>query len=92
LGQTGTLRVSAVQQFLRGTLGDEMAQPFIATMVTERMVKGWETLIERVTNQGAGSFSSAHREPPASNGRIEGFEHMSFEQRRAAQNALLRRR
>jgi hypothetical protein len=90
LGQTGTLRVSAVQQFLRGTLGDEMAQPFIATMVTERMVRGWETLMRNFESQGTGSFSSAHREAPASNGRIENYENLSFEQRRAAQTALRR--
>jgi hypothetical protein len=91
LGATGTQRVTAIQNFLRGSLGDELARPFIETLVSERMVKGWEQIIQRITGQGAGSYSSAHRDAPESNGQIPGYENMSFEARLAAGEALRRR-
>jgi hypothetical protein len=90
LGATGTQRVTAIQNFLRGSLGDELARPFIETLVSERMVKGWEQIIQRITGQGAGSFSHAHREAPESNG-IPGYDKMTFEQRLAAGEALRQR-
>jgi hypothetical protein len=93
LGATGTQRVTAIQNFLRGSLGDELARPFVETLVSERMVKGWETIIDRITHQGAGSFSHAGRDAPeSSNGRIAGYENMSFEQRLAAAEASKRDR
>jgi hypothetical protein len=73
-------------------LGAELARPFKATMVTEAMVRGWEKIMTRVSGQGVGTFSQAHREPPASNGKIPNYENLSFEQRRAAQTALRNRR
>jgi hypothetical protein len=86
LGASGTPRVSAVFTFLDAMLGPELAEPFKVSMVTARQVAGWEKLMRAFESQGVRSISTAHREPPASNGRIEGFDRMSFEQKRAAQS------
>lgn len=61
LGATGSQRVTAIQTFLRGHLGDTIARPFITTLVTEAQVRGWEKLIQKVTTGGLSSFSHAGR-------------------------------
>jgi hypothetical protein len=63
LGATATQRVTAIQNFLTGVLGSDVAKPFLASLVTARQVSGWEKIMGMVRNQGAGSYSSGHREP-----------------------------
>ena len=64
LGPLATSRVTAIQQFIRGTLGDELAKPFIDTMFYEPQVRGWERIAAIVRDQGMSRFSGAHREAP----------------------------
>jgi hypothetical protein len=85
LGATGTQRVTAIQNFLRGAIGDDLAKPFMQTLCTEAQVRGWEKLMQRVTGQGATGYSHAGRDPPKSRDDIPGYATVSFEQRRAAQ-------
>jgi hypothetical protein len=92
LGASGTPRVTAIHTFMDAMLGPELAAPFKVSMVTERMVRGWEKLMRNFESQGTGSFSTAHREAPSSNGKIEGFDKMSFIEKRAAQTAARNRR
>jgi hypothetical protein len=96
LGATGTQRVTAIQQFLRGALGDDGATPFIKTLVSEKMVSGWERIMQRVSSQGVGSFSQSHRESDERSGPSdEAWSKMSYGERadyaRAA-NGLTRRK
>jgi hypothetical protein len=66
LGATGTLRITAIDKFLRAHLGDEIAKPFMTTLATERQVRGWELLMQKFANSGSGTFtpSRSSSEPP----------------------------
>jgi hypothetical protein len=90
LGANGTQRVSAIETWLRGQLGDDLAGPMRTVMVTEKIVRGWETIMHKFQSQGAASFSQAHRVAPDSN-EIAGYDKMTFEQRRYAQDQRARR-
>lgn len=90
LGAAAPARVDAVSAFLKATIGDQ-AKPLLDSIWTADAVKSWETLMQKLTSQGAGSFSQAHRDVQETNGKIAGYDKMTFEQRRAAQDALLSR-
>jgi len=87
LGANGTQRVSAIETWLRGQLGDDLAGPMRSVMVTEKIVRGWETIMHKFQSQGTASFSQAHRDTPDGN-KIPGYEKLSFEQKRLAQDQL----
>jgi hypothetical protein len=88
LGTNGPARVDAVMRVLDGAgLG-----VLKSTIVTAAQVEAWEAHISKMTSQGAAVFSSAHRVPPDDGGKIAGFDKMSFEQKRQAQDNLAARR
>ncbi len=64
LGDAGGAKVDAVTRWLRSTVGDDIARPMLATLVTERQVAGFEKIIQRMTSQGVGTFRQTGREPP----------------------------
>src|SRR5262249_51165932 len=64
LGTNGTVRVTAVQTFLRGELGDDLAGAMNPMLVTSRIIEGFERLMYRRASQGAAPFSQAHRDQP----------------------------
>lgn len=81
LGATGPTRVDAVTQWM-----DAQGLGVLkSTMVTAAQVQAWEAHITKLTSQGTGSFSQSHRVAPEQN-KIPGYENMSFEQRRYAQD------
>jgi hypothetical protein len=63
LGARAPIRVDAVTQFLRGNLGDAHAKAITSGLHTAKQIEAFETLMQRFTNQGGGSYSGAHREP-----------------------------
>jgi len=79
LGPNATARVSALLTWMdaRG-LGD--LQP---TLMTTKIVEAFE---KHVQDLEGGTFSSQHREPGGDAKEIPGFETMTFEQRREAQD------
>lgn len=81
LGATGPQRVDNVVRWLNGNNLGEMA----GMLVTARQVEAVEGYIMRQTNQGAASFSQSHRAAPDQT-KIPGYENMTFEQRRHAQD------
>jgi hypothetical protein len=85
LGAAGTPRVTAVINWLRGTLGDKLAGSMAKMIVLADHVDGFEKLMGAVRTQGSGSYSNTGREPPKSSSEIPGYATMTFEQRRAAQ-------
>jgi hypothetical protein len=92
LGATGTARVTAVQNFIKGLVPEDTLTDLFGGLWSEKAVRGWETIIRKFASQGVSGFSQAHREPlESSNGKIPGYETMTFEQRRAAQSAQRRR-
>jgi hypothetical protein len=91
LGAAGTERVTAAQTFLRSQLGDDLAAVVLGTMSSAKHVEAFEKLMSNFRTQGGGTFSTTGREPPVNtNGQIPGYETMTFEQKRAAQEALRR--
>lgn len=85
LGATGTARVSALNTFL-----DAKGLPALkGMMVTAEIVTSLEKMMAMVN--GADTFSQQHRTAQPTNGKIDGYEKMSFEQKRQAQDALAAR-
>jgi hypothetical protein len=84
LGANGTSRVTAVETWLRSTLGDDLASGMRSMIVTEKIVRGFEKLAAQRTTQGAAPFSQAHRMPePSAPGRVsdEDYNRMSAAER-----------
>jgi len=89
LGPTAPARVDAVTRFLSGvdTSADKGdAKALAGILVTARHVEAFERLITRFASQGVAPFSQKHREGPDAGKEIAGWDKMSFEQRRAAQD------
>jgi hypothetical protein len=63
LGANATVRVTALQTWLRGMVGDELAKSMAGGLFSEKQVRGLELLANKFASQGAASFSQAHREP-----------------------------
>ena len=81
LGATGPARIDNVVRFLDSSgLG-----ALKSSLITAAQVEAWESHITKLTNQGGASFSQSHRVPPDTN-TIPGYDKMSFEQRRLAQD------
>jgi len=86
-GVNAPQRVAAISKWIRGEVGDADAKPIIATLITDSHLRFYEKLNQRITSQGVASFSQSHRVPPDT-AKIPGYEGMSFEQRRLAQDQL----
>jgi hypothetical protein len=72
-------------------MGEADAAPIRATIVTDAHLRFYEKLMNKISSQGTASFSQSHRVAPDTN-PIPGYETMSFEQRRYAQDQLAARR
>jgi hypothetical protein len=75
MGANGTQRVTALETWLRGIVGDKLAGPMRQMMVTADIAKGFETLQQRFVSQGVASFSQAHREPVQAGGKVSDEEY-----------------
>jgi hypothetical protein len=90
-GVNAPQRVDAIGQWIRAEVGDADAKPILATMVTDAHLRFFEKMQQRISSQGAASFSTSHRVPPDNDG-IPGFDKMSFIEQRHAQDQLAARR
>lgn len=86
LGANGPARITALGTFFDGIGAPEMKQ----MLVTAGIVQAAEKLVAKFSSQGAASFSQAHRVAGGEKG-IPGYEGMSFEQKRFAQDQAARR-
>lgn len=87
LGTTAPARVDNVINWLTGMDGSADkgdAKALAGMLVTARHVEAFERIINKLTTQGTASFSQQHRAAPEQG--IPGFEKMSFEQKRQAQD------
>jgi hypothetical protein len=91
VGINGPQRVDAVGKWITGMVGEADAKPIRATIVTDAHVRFYETIMNKLTSQGGASFSQSHRVPPDT-AKIPGYDGMSFEQRRLAQDQYAARR
>jgi hypothetical protein len=78
MGANGTQRVTALETWLRGVVGDKLAGPMRSMMVTADIVKGMETLQGKFSSQGAAPFSQAHRVPQEPAGRVSEAEYSAM--------------
>jgi hypothetical protein len=90
VGPNSAMRLDAITRWVRGEVGDADAGPIMAATVTDAQLRFLERMQEKLTSQGVGSFSQSHRAAPDDQG-IPGYEKMSFEQRRFAQDQIAAR-
>jgi hypothetical protein len=91
VGVNAPQRVDAVGRWITGEMGEADARPIRATIVTDAHLRFYEKLMNKISSQGTASFSQSHRAAPEANA-IPGYENMSFEQRREAQDRNAARR
>jgi hypothetical protein len=92
LGQNAIPRVDAVVTFINSAAKTpEHAKAVAGMLVSAQAVEFFEGVIETMTKQGITTFQRGTGSPPPDPNVIEGFEKMSFTQRRAAQDALAAR-
>jgi hypothetical protein len=85
LGSAGAARVNAVERWLDATGQGALK----SSMVTAAQVEAME---RHMATRGAARFSPTPRVAPPAAQKIPGYENMSFEQRRQAQDAIAARR
>jgi hypothetical protein len=85
LGPTAPARVDSVVTWAKAKLGEELGGAFASMLVTAKHVEMAEKLVTMFASQGSANFSQSHRVPP-DGGDITGYEKMTFEQRRQAQD------
>jgi hypothetical protein len=90
-GVNAPQRVDAVSRWIIGEMGEADSKPIRATIVTDSHLRFYEKLMNKISSQGAASFSQSHRAAPETN-PIPGFDKMTFEQRREAQDRNAARR
>jgi hypothetical protein len=83
-GVNAPQRVDAVTRWVRGEVGDVDAKPIVATIVTDAHLRFYEKIMHQL--EGGTSFSQKHRVAPPDDNHIPGYDRMSFEQRRFAQD------
>ncbi len=88
LGSAGPARIDNLMRVMDGNgLGVVKS-----SLVTAKQVEALEAFFARLETQGVGSFSQRHRVSPADDTKIAGYDSMSFEQRRLAQDQIAARR
>jgi transcriptional regulator with XRE-family HTH domain len=90
-GANAPQRVDAVGKWITAEMGEADSKPIRATIVTDAHLRFYERLMAKAETQGVGRFSQSHRVAPEDQ-RIPGYENMSFEQRRFAQDQMNARR
>lgn len=88
LGAAGPQRVDAVVQWLNAFGGEKagaLANMFKIAPVAST-IEAIEHIMQRVSAQGVTPFNQAHRADAPDAGKIPGYDKMSFEQRRLAQD------
>jgi hypothetical protein len=85
LGTMAPQRIDAVKTWAHGALGSELGGAIEQMLVTSRQVRAFESIINKFRSQGGTSAPAGGTVPPAEQGKIPGYENMSFEQKRVAQ-------
>jgi hypothetical protein len=81
LGVTGGARVDAVLTWANATLGDDLGKTAANMLWTADSVKVFETIMQRMSSQGGGSFSNQHREPGQQGLSDEAYNKMTSAQK-----------
>jgi hypothetical protein len=92
LGPAAETRVAQISQWLRATVGSD-SDPVVSMLSNfphAQTLRAFEKLLSKFSNQGGAQFDQRGR-VHEENGRIPGFENMSFQQQRIAQMNLQNR-
>lgn len=92
LGAAGTARVDAVTTWLTAMAGEHaaaMVRVLKLAPVADTIV-AFEAMIQKFQTQGAGGYQPGGRRVETASGDIPGYENMTFEQRRQAQERIRR--
>jgi hypothetical protein len=83
LGVNATMRVTALQTWLDGVVGPDIAKHMKAGMFSAKIVEGFEKIANKMSTQGHASFRQDGREPEGQPGRVseEQWETMSSAER-----------
>lgn len=87
LGTAGQTRIDNIETWLKAKVGDK-ANVLIGTLKqfpVAANVEAIEGIMRAFSAQGSGNYTQGGREGEADKGKIAGYESMSFEQRRHAQ-------
>jgi hypothetical protein len=79
LGTNGPSRVEAVKKWMNSAFGEQVGKQLQNTLFTPDIVKAFEHIQRHVSGDGATNFNGSGRD--GGNGKIEGWEKMSFEQK-----------
>ncbi len=88
LGSAAPQRIGAIETWLKARVGQK-ADLIIAQMrnyPVASMVEAFEDIVRLFSHQGGADYSQSGRAQPDNNGKIEGYDTMTFEQRRLAQD------
>jgi hypothetical protein len=80
MGPNVTQRITAIETWIRGMIGDEFGTPLRAMIVSERQAVAFEKLMHKFGSQGAASFRQDGREPAALRGRASEAEYAAMSQ------------
>jgi hypothetical protein len=90
LGGAAQARMDTVNNFVKATAPNH-AKALLDGLWTAAQVQAIEEIMDRFRTQGAGSYSTTGSQAAPSSGQIDGYDKMSFAQRRAAQDAMRNR-
>jgi hypothetical protein len=80
MGPNAAQRVTAIETWIRGMIGDEFGTPLRAMIVSERQAVAFEKLIHKFASQGSASFRQDGREPAGAPGRVSEAEYNAMSQ------------
>jgi hypothetical protein len=90
-GVNAPQRVDAVGRFITAEMGEADGKQIRALIVTDSMLRYHERMMQKISSQNTASFSQSHRVAPDGDD-IPGFDKMTFEQQRFAQDQNAARR
>lgn len=70
LGANGPARITALQNFFAGLIGEQDAKHIGSMLVTADIVQAAERMVAKFSSQGGARFSQAHRDAPDQPGRV----------------------
>lgn len=89
LGSAAGQRIDAIDTWLHSQVGTkaDLIVSQLKNYPVASMVEAFEELARQFSHQGSAPYSQSGRAQPENDGKIEGFDSMTFEQKRAAQDA-----
>jgi hypothetical protein len=82
LGTNGTLRVGAVQDYIRSVAGDELYEKTKALLATAAMVQVWERVMQRAGVTSGSSYSGSRSSPRTESISEADYQKLSYSEKK----------